>query len=391
MNGGPGCSSLDGLLNENGPFLWQPGTYEPIPNSYAWTNLTNMIWVDQPIGTGLSPAAPGAPAKIMDEGDVARQFMGFWKNFMETFDMKGRKVYLTGESYAGQYIPYIAEAMLEANDTEYFDVKGIQINDPSIGDDTVLIEAPAVRMLNYYSNVFNLNETFMSQINERAEACGYNAFMDLALTFPPNGTFIAPNSSAPGCDVYDDILTAAIFVNPCFNLYHLTDYCPYLWSELGFPSLAPGPNDYFNRSDVQAALHAPAGTNYMVCGDPTLFPDGDQSPPSSMGPLPRVIDKTKNVLIGNGNLDFLLMTNGTLATINNMTWGGKQGFQTAPSEHLNFFVPYHRSLGEIIYDIEYQPSDTTPQTDTAGAGLLGITHSERGLTFCTVNGAGHGA
>ena len=112
-----------------------------------------MIWVDQPIGTGLSPAAPGAPAQIMNEGDVARQFMGFWKNFMQTFDMEGRKVYLTGESYAGQYIPYIAEAMLEANDTEYFNVKGIQINDPSIGDSNVLSEGTSapIRALHTYS------------------------------------------------------------------------------------------------------------------------------------------------------------------------------------------------------------------------------------------------
>lgn len=230
----------------------------------------------------------------------------------------------------------------------------------------------------------------MTEINNASKVCGYDAFMETALTFPPNGTLpTAPDSSRPGCDVYDNILSAAIRVNPCFNLYHLTDYCPFLWDQLGFPSLAPGPNNYFNRSDVQAALHVPANTNYMVCGDDTLFPDGDQSPPSSFGPLPKVIDATKNVLIGNGNLDFLLMTNGTLATIQNMTWGGKQGFQTKPSESLNFYVPYHQSLDTILYDIEYQPSSTSPQTDTAGAGLLGVTHSERGLTFCTVNGAGH--
>lgn len=50
LNGGPGCSSMDGLLQENGPFLWQPGTYSPQPNPFSWTNLTNMVWIDQPIG-----------------------------------------------------------------------------------------------------------------------------------------------------------------------------------------------------------------------------------------------------------------------------------------------------------------------------------------------------
>lgn len=139
LNGGPGCSSLDGLLQENGPFLWQSGTYEPQPNPFSYTNLTNMVWVDQPIGTGFSPAAPGAPANITNEVDVGRDFAGFWKNFMTTFNMTGRSVYITGESYAGQYIPYIASYMLDQNDTEYYNVKGIQINDPSIGLDEVLI------------------------------------------------------------------------------------------------------------------------------------------------------------------------------------------------------------------------------------------------------------
>jgi carboxypeptidase D len=84
LNGGPGCSSLDGLLQEHGPFLWQSGTYAPQPNPFAFRNLTNIVYIDQPVGTGYSQFAPGAPAKIVNEDIVASQFAGFWKNFMTT-------------------------------------------------------------------------------------------------------------------------------------------------------------------------------------------------------------------------------------------------------------------------------------------------------------------
>lgn len=93
-----------------------------------------MIYIDQPVSTGFSPGN----ITVNNESDVATQFMGFWKNFIDTFSMHGYKVYITGESYAGQYIPYIASGMLDTNDTKYFNVKGVQINDPSINHDEVL-------------------------------------------------------------------------------------------------------------------------------------------------------------------------------------------------------------------------------------------------------------
>jgi carboxypeptidase D len=189
--------------------------------------------------------------------------------------------------------------------------------------------------------------------------------------------------------VYDNIYNAIYLVNPCFNIYHLTDFCPYLWDEMGFPSLGGGPNNYFNRSDVQAQLHVPP-TNYYVCaGGSNLFPNGDQSVPSALGPLPSVIERTNNVMIGHGLLDFLLFANGSLITIQNMTWNGLQGFQSRPSPTRNFYVPYHESLGYILSIANDAIPNTPPQTDTAGAGLQGTWHTERGLTFVTVDNAGH--
>lgn len=74
LNGGPGCSSLEGLLQENGPFLWQYGTYKPVKNPYTWVNLTNVVWVEQPAGTGFSQQN-GVPAAT-NEIEVAEQFLG---------------------------------------------------------------------------------------------------------------------------------------------------------------------------------------------------------------------------------------------------------------------------------------------------------------------------
>lgn len=133
LNGGPGCSSLGGLLQENGPFLWQPGTFKPVQNPYSWVNLTNMVWVEQPVGTGFSQGNKLAT----NVEDSTAQFLGFFKNFVDTFDLHHRRIYIAGESFAGKYIPYIADAMLKTNDTEYYNVESILLYDPFLNSDAI--------------------------------------------------------------------------------------------------------------------------------------------------------------------------------------------------------------------------------------------------------------
>ncbi|OAL73757.1 serine carboxypeptidase [Trichophyton violaceum] len=359
LNGGPGCSSMIGLLQENGPFLWQPGTDGPVKNPYAWSKLTNMVWVDQPAGTGFSPGPP----TVKDEIDVANQFSDFWKNFMDTFDLHHSDVYLAGESYAGQYIPYIASGMLDRKDSEYFNVQGITIIDPSIGATEVIIDAPSVPALHRFNNIIDLNETFVNDITKKWESCGYKKFMDDVLRFPPAGPMTVPGKSA-GCDVWDEIITAVKEVNPCFNIYHLRDNCP-------SPSnVMNGPKNFFNNKQIQEAIHAHP-TDYRLCGESQIFGPhrNDRSVPSSYGPLASVIERTNNTIIAHGDLDFLLFTEGSLASIQNMTWGGLLGFQKEPSD--KFYVPYKDG------------------SEVGGAGFVGKTHRERGLTWVTVDLAGH--
>ena len=120
LNGGPGCSSLEGFFQENGRFIWSWGMYEPQINPYSWVNLTNVLWVEQPVGTGFSQGKVTATS----EEEIAEDFAGFFLNFQKTFGIKNFKIYVTGESYAGRYVPYISANFLDKNDTEYFDLKG---------------------------------------------------------------------------------------------------------------------------------------------------------------------------------------------------------------------------------------------------------------------------
>ncbi|KAL8931791.1 MAG: hypothetical protein Q9211_006732, partial [Gyalolechia sp. 1 TL-2023] len=71
------------------------------------------------------------------ESYAGQEFAGFYKQFATTFGLENRKVYLTGESYAGFYVPYIADAFINQNDDVYYNLAGVAINDPIIGDATL--------------------------------------------------------------------------------------------------------------------------------------------------------------------------------------------------------------------------------------------------------------
>ena len=89
-------------------------------NAHEPKNLLTFRRVDQPIGTGYSV---GTPTAISQE-ETAQDFVKFFKNFQTIFGIKNFKIYVTGESYAGRYVPYISAAMLDEKDKEYFDLDG---------------------------------------------------------------------------------------------------------------------------------------------------------------------------------------------------------------------------------------------------------------------------
>jgi carboxypeptidase D len=363
-NGGPGCSSLEGLLQENGPFSWGYGTAVPIVNEHSWTNLSSVLWVEQPVGTGFSQGTPN----ITNEVELAEQLVGFFNQFLDIFsELKGLNLWLTGESYAGMYVPYLADYIYENPGVVDWNLKGIWISDPVIGWDVVQEEIPAVDFVNKYVNVFSLSETVMAQLEATAEKCNYTGYADKFLTYPPAGPLPLPGTSTEfdrGCDVWTDVFNAALDVNPAFNIYRIFDVFPILWDVLGFPGSFPDTQLsplYFDRMDVKLAIHAPVSVDWTECSNINVFPHGDSSLPPSFTVLPNVIEKSERTVIAHGLADFILIAEGARIVIQNMTWGGLQGFQT-PIANDSLVV------GDVV---------------------LGNFHTERNLTYVEVLQSGH--
>ena len=168
--------------------------------------------------------------------------------------------------------------------------------------------------------------------------------------------------------------------------------CPIAWDVLGFPTElvieSPGSFIYFNRSDVKAALHAPQDITWAECSGPIFFGngpggggtggpegEGDLSPDPIQGVLPQVIEATNRVIVGNGDYDMIILTNGTLMSIQNMTWNGQLGFQQQPTTPINITIP------DILYEDIFCDPDNAGLCgdDNPIQGIMGVQHYERGL------------
>lgn len=348
VNGGPGCSSLEGFFQENGLIQWTWGQFDPTINPYSWVNLTNMLWVEQPVGTGFSIGTPTATS----EEDIAADFVKFFKNFLDIFGIKNYKIYVTGESYAGRYVPYIANEMLDQNDTCYCDVNGILVYDPCIGSYASQNDITIYPYVEHNNNVLNLNQSFLDKLEAFDEGCGYAAFREQYMSFPPNGTqpeLYENCTGFPECCLWNSVYDAAYDPNPCFNVYEIGLQCPLLGDVLGYPTdlqySYPSQPVYFNRTDVKKAMHAPMEVDWSECasgvfvGDGGPEDEGDYSADPIQKVLPRVIEATNRVLVANGDLDLEILTNATLLAIQNMTWNSMLGFQSEPSKPIDIKLP----------------------------------------------------
>ncbi|KAL7241343.1 hypothetical protein ACSBR2_006878 [Camellia fascicularis] len=131
LNGGPGCSSLGvGAFSENGPF--RPSGKALVRNEYSWNREANMLYLETPIGVGFSYSSDSSSYVAVNDKITARDNLIFLHKWFVKFPQyRNTSLFITGESYAGHYVPQLAELMLQFNKKDkFFNLKGIALGNP---------------------------------------------------------------------------------------------------------------------------------------------------------------------------------------------------------------------------------------------------------------------
>jgi serine carboxypeptidase-like clade 1 len=141
LNGGPGCSSLLGFMQEHGPVVIPDFTRNLEVNNFSWNKVANMLYLETPGGVGFS-VNDNKQDQYYDDLKTAQDNRSALLSFFGRFpSYRNNDFYISGESYAGVYVPTLADALLE---DKLIKLKGIivgnGVTDRNYDNDEILID-----------------------------------------------------------------------------------------------------------------------------------------------------------------------------------------------------------------------------------------------------------
>ncbi|XP_040384465.1 serine carboxypeptidase-like 19 [Oryza brachyantha] len=119
--GGPGCSGVIALTYEIGPIefaakYYYRGVPKLIYRPQTWTKMSNIIFVDSPVGTGFSYATTQEGFKSSDTKAV-QQLLIFLKEWLQEHPRFSQNpLYIAGDSYGGMIVPTLTLAIDEKSE-----------------------------------------------------------------------------------------------------------------------------------------------------------------------------------------------------------------------------------------------------------------------------------
>ncbi|KAK8594542.1 hypothetical protein V6N13_015464 [Hibiscus sabdariffa] len=317
LNGGPGCSSVGyGATQEIGPFLVDTGGHGIKFNNFSWNREANMLFLESPVGVGFSYSNTSTDYKIIGDkftADDAYTFLHQW--FLKFPSYRTRTFYIAGESYAGKYVPELAELIYDKNKDPslYIDLKGIlklkfssyeQLGNPETNDaedwrgmmdyawSHAVISDETHRIIRENCD-FRSNDTWSNKNCSQAVDEAFNQYKEIDIY-----SLYTPKCLADIAPSVDQSIYQVMLKPTSSNMM------PRILG--GFdPCLDDYAKTFYNRLDVQKALHVSDGhhlRNWSICNQ-QLFDNWTDSKPSVLPIYKKLIAAGIRIWVYSGDTD----------------------------------------------------------------------------------------
>ncbi|KAG6909081.1 hypothetical protein DXG01_002062 [Tephrocybe rancida] len=310
----------------------------------AWNSNANVFFVDQPIGVGYSYADYGE--QVGTSEDAATDIAAFVAIFFEHFSkFKGRAFHMAGESYGGRYIPLFAAEVYDQN--------------------ARLVDA-GLTPINLASAIIGIGSNYRSRCEKwLKESCTdtYDKINCRAAFEFCQGEFSAPFYDS-GKNPYD--ISKDCEGGPSDLCYPVTGYATiHSFTDEKTNTATRHISRFLNSTDTRSLLGVdPAVPSpYSMCSGPVsaaFAESDDQQQPATPFHIEALLERGVRVLIYVGTYDWICNWVGNERWTRNLEWTGHREFAAQDLR---------------VWEAEGKRA--------------GLTRSAKGLTFATIEAAGH--
>ncbi|XP_050667340.1 venom serine carboxypeptidase [Leptidea sinapis] len=327
LQGGPGATSLFGLFTENGPLRVHNGKFEK--RKYNWALGHHVIYIDNPVGTGFS-FTKNPKGYCTNQTQVGQDLYSTITQFFQLFpELQKNKFFITGESYAGKYVPAFAYTIYKNNPAAKvkINLKAIAIGNGLSDPEHQLVYSKYLYQIGLLD--WNQAKVFADSESKVVELIKNKQWLQAFKSFDSllNGDLINGKSmfyNMTGFEFY-------------FNFLHTKDY---------FKKEDFGP--MIQKSYVRKAIHV----GNLSFHDGSIVEENlKEDVMQSVAPWISELLDHYYVLVYNGQLDIIVAYPNTLNYLRNLNFTGADDYKTAKRYHWlvdNELAGYVKQGGKLV-------------------------------------------
>ncbi|KAB2086163.1 hypothetical protein ES319_A04G010100v1, partial [Gossypium barbadense] len=175
LTGGPGCSSVGDAFGSVGPFFVKKDAHGLQTNLFSWNKVSNLLFIDSPIGSGWSYSNTSSDYNNGDDitNKILLTFMQKWYEKYPVF--KSKDLYLAGSSFAGHFVPNLANALLDDNKQSKqskFNLKGLVVT----GKPMLRKKLDDIAKIDFFFSREMINSSLYNEIKKECNAIDENNY-----------------------------------------------------------------------------------------------------------------------------------------------------------------------------------------------------------------------